>query len=1443
MLLHFSGVQTWLIKQFTEKLSSRLNTEVSINKVAFSFFDKLHLEGVQINDQENDTLLYVDELIATIDYVNINKKEVGLESILLSGCQINSKLDVNRESNFSFILNSFRKKDAKNPFLWSISCQNFELNNVFIKHHNENDKNRQEIKLQDIQFEAQQFVLNPDSLYFEISGLKVSQDDDFKINDMSACFSEKDKVLQIANFNIATDKSFIKDLNLTIDQSHLTAGEKITQANIDLSLGTTQISMADLAHFFPVIQHPGGYLKLSGNISGRLDSIHGKNIHVQRGKETSINCDFYAYGLPNFKQSEYSLILRKSSLELDDLNEIMQSKFVSQNDFLNRILHGVGIIKYDGSFKGSAKDFLAKGVFETNYGRLEGNLSFSPSTNSNIKAKGKLIADNFQLGELLQNKRLGSTNFKGQVNGILSNKNKFIQAQVEGRLDSLTFNNYCYQNINLNGLIKPKLFEGKIAVNDKNIKLKFDGLANANPKNPNFIFNLKLDDANLKELNFMSRYTRAEMALNMNANFSGEDFAHLFGEVNLPSGYFITEYDTLHIDSISVQSSVDSTKKLRLKSNYADYQMNGKYNYSELYKTFRNILHYYLPHIAGYHEEEKTNNDFDFELRIKNLQPILHTFLPSLVVDSGYVVGSINEHKKDVFINGQISSIITPTILLHNTELNVKTSNKIRLKLGINEAYVGRNENPFRIDLNSDLIDNTISNQLSWHSDVDNENFGTLVNQIDFHADSTIILANHRSNFRLNDILWQVSPSNIIFHHSKSISINNFMINNSFQSMYINGIASKQSNDSIQLKLTNIDLKNINPFLPQRHRFDGTMNGELNLYSLLSNMHIVGNFHIDDLMYNHEDLGNIKLESNWNKAKEAINAHLDIEQPQGNLQATGYFEPSADSLHIAANADKISLNFLSPLLSSIFKNIKGYASGHVVFHGKKSKILIDGDLVADQAQLALNALNVNYHFNDTVKFRQDSIIFDKIKIYDDENHSGAINGSLKHTNFNHMVYNLSMLSNDLMIINTTSADNEQFFGKAYGRGNIRITGIGTQVAITGSATTLANTDINFAPMSDEKAEVYNFLSFVNHNTADSTLNFNNLISSVQTKSQLDMKFNFTVTPDAKFKLIFNSKVGDVIQARGKGNLQVNIDQDFNIGMFGKFEATWGDYLFTLQNIFNKRFSIEQGSTIQWSGNPLAANLDIKAIYTLKAPLSDLITDNYSGYDFTQRVPVDCYIILKDQLSNPNISFDIKFPTVEDRIQDELKQYMSTEEDMNRQMLSLLVMGNFYTPEYLQGSYSGMGTSFMGTTTSELLSNQLSNWLSAISDNFDLGINYRPGNDITDDEVELALSTQLFNNRVTINGNISNNVNTTGSTNTNNNSAFVGDFDILVALSKNGKLQLKAYNHSNNNIIYETSPYKQGVGFSYQEDFNTWKEFWQKIKNIFRWKKNKKEINR
>jgi hypothetical protein len=330
-------------------------------------------------------------------------------------------------------------------------------------------------------------------------------------------------------------------------------------------------------------------------------------------------------------------------------------------------------------------------------------------------------------------------------------------------------------------------------------------------------------------------------------------------------------------------------------------------------------------------------------------------------------------------------------------------------------------------------------------------------------------------------------------------------------------------------------------------------------------------------------------------------------------------------------------------------------------------------------------------------------------------------------------------------------------------------------------------------------------------------------------NNFEVDLNIIATPDAKIQMLFNSSIGDAINGQGNGNLRFIYDKESDFYIYGSYMIEKGDYMFVLQNVINKKFKIEQGGTVTWDGDIYGALVDINAVYTLKTSVAELLP--YTNQtESSGRIPVECKINLSKKLFNPTVKFDISFPTADERTKAELQQYFSTQDDINRQMLSLMVMGQFFTPEYLRGRQefqSGTGN-LVGATTSDILSNALSNWLSQISNDFDIGFKYRPGDQVNTNQMEVALSTQIFNNRVTINGNIGNN----SRLQYNTANPVVGEVEVYVKLNKSGKLQLKAYNRANDDLIYDTSLYKQGIGLTFKEEFDS-------LSDLFNFYKSKK----
>jgi hypothetical protein len=436
-----------------------------------------------------------------------------------------------------------------------------------------------------------------------------------------------------------------------------------------------------------------------------------------------------------------------------------------------------------------------------------------------------------------------------------------------------------------------------------------------------------------------------------------------------------------------------------------------------------------------------------------------------------------------------------------------------------------------------------------------------------------------------------------------------------------------------------------------------------------------------------------------------------------------------------------------------------------------------------------------------------------------------VGGTILHKGLKDWNYNVWGTMDRMLVMNTTIKDNGLYYGKAYGTGDLELSGAEGRMEIVVDARTAAGTDIHFPIGGSTEVSPIGFVRFASSDTLGGE-------GPVVDLSGITLDLKVQVTPDARFELIFDPTVGDILSGSGRGNMEMSVSQSGDFSMRGQVEVSDGEYLFTLRNVINKRFQIQPGGRIVWYGDPFDAQLDLAAMYRVRAPLYDIMFEKNEAY--RKRVPVDVVMYLRDKLLNPEIQFNINLPSVDESIRTQVNSVLTTEQEMNRQVFALIVLNRFVQPPaYNTGQGSpGAGGALAGTTTSELLSNQVSNWLSRLSNDFDLGVNYRPGDNITQDELALALSTQLFDERLLLSTNVGVQY---GAQATNSGNTVLGDFQLEYLLTNDGKLRMKAFSVSNDRNLARTDQAltTQGAGVAYREEFDDWDEFWQKVLNIFR----------
>lgn len=1348
----------------------------------------------------------------------------------------NIKKDSVGKYNFWFLVDPKNTKSNKDS--WDINCNNFKITNSKLGYKDITNKKLSDITLAALNFEINNFIFRSDFVDLQLDGLSFIYSNEFQLSNLSTKVRSSERRILLSELNIATTNSQISDAKLEIALENDTLKNyKDTKINLDLK--KSEISLADLASIIPNLKGMDQKAYLSGNISGTLENIKGKNILLATGNNTFIDCNFSLNDISEARNMYIFLDIRNTQLDFNDLSNIKLPAIAKTEKlvFPNQLFEA-GLITYTGNFTGFLNDFVSYGKLQSKMGEINTDIAIIPNDAGTVTFKGELATSNFNAGSLFTNGHIGEISFNGDTYGLFNKVSGSLNGTFEGVISSFEINDYIYKNIVLDGGFFDKRFDGSVSIDDPNLRFDFQGELNLKPKVPQFDFNLFLYNANLKALNIDNYNTISDLSFLMRANFIGNSINNLEGSIKIENGNYRNQNGDLPLSGLSLQNSkAEDSDNLEFFSDFIDLTIKGDYNFRSLKNSIAKILHHEIPAFPAVEEEKSSINNFNYTLVAKDIGKISALFKPELTVTKPFTMeGKINSDIGIFNLSGNIPGINYKNMVFRDISFFAHSDETFISKIKLGEFHTESGLSLYNVAFNAETDANKTTSNLTWNNFHDHTYSGSINTITSFkkiHPEKLpeVTIDIIPSKIYIADSLWRIDRAKIVID-STSLDFQNLKFHKKSQHISANGKISKNKSDKLLFSFNNIRLKQLDKYLQTESKIDGTLNGTIGVSDVYGQTFMSSNASVKDLIFREQMLGNLTVLNEWDNENAKVITILKVEKDKRQLLfVSGYYDPYNDTLSFNAEFDHLSMVILEKVIRYNFSNFHGDAIGQLKIHGKPGKILIDGALNAENAGLTINATQVSYHLSDSVIFSGDSIIFNTIELNDIANNSGIFDGYIVHDNFRNMEYNLTVSTAKILAMNTSPKDNEIFYGKVFAKGNLYIVGHGASVNIDGDATSLFGTDVNISLEYGEDAETYDFIQFVKH---ELFLEKEEEFFKHKQEASFNLNLAIQATPEAKVQIIYNSQIGDVIKAEGEGLMRFAMDKDGNIELFGDYKIDKGDYLFTLQNVINKKLSIGQGSSIVWNGDPYNAIIDINAVYNLKASLYELFVNSPEDIDDSQRIPVNCKILLTEDLVNPTINFDIEFPTADNRMVDKLQQFFNTEEEINRQILSLLVLGQFYTPEYMRGTYEANSANVLGTTASELFSNQLSKWLSQISNDWDIGLNYRPGTQLTNDEIELALSTQMFNDRVSINGNVGNNANPSD----NNSSQLVGDFDLKVKLTDNGKLQLKAYNRSNNNLIYETAPYTQGIGVSIKEEFNSMKELLDKIVSLFRKRKNK-----
>ena len=1441
-----------------EELSDLLNTRVTIGRINIGLLNRIIIDDVLLDDQDEQEMLKVTRLSAKFDIMPFFKGKISISSVQLFGFNINlQKKTPDSPPNFKFVLDAF----ASNDTVKKDNSLDLRINSILIRrgrmaYHVLSEEetpgkfNAKHVQLQNIIANISLKALSKDSINLGIKRLSLDEKvSGFSLKKMSLKLVANSRQTSIDNFAIELPETSLKLDTIHLIYDSLKAFDRFTeQVRFSFRTLPSQITLKDISPFLPALSHFKEPISLDMEVKGTVNQLTCSHLEITAdNRQFRLKGDVALQDLSHPQDAYVFGTLSELTATTRGVGFLVRNLSHDYNG-VPPVLERLGNVSFRGEVSGYFTDIVTYGHLHTDLGGVNMDLKLSSDKSKGLFAySGAVKTTDYKLGKLLANEQLGEITFNLDVHGRHVT-DRLPVVELKGLIASVDYSRYRYENITLDGEYKQGGFNGKVALDDPNGSIYLNGDVNVSSRIPTFNFQAIINKLRPHDLNLTSKYPDTEFSLKLRANFTGGSVDEMIGEINVDSLEFMSPEKQYFMNNMNIRASKQNNEnQLRLTSEFLTASVEGKFQYHTLPASILNIMRKYVPSlILPPKKPIETHNNFQFDIHIYNTDILSTIFdIPLTVYTHSTLKGYFNDPLQRLRVEGYFPRLQYKNNFIESGMILCENpSDHIRARVRLTNL---KKKGAVNLSLDAQAKDDNISTTLNWGNSAAVTYSGQLAAVAKFlrtEGEKPLLKAMVEvkpTDIILNDTLWQIHPSQVVVDSGK-VDVNNFYFSHQDRYVRINGRLSDNPQDSVKVDLKDINMGYVFDIasISDDVNFEGDATGTAYASGVFKKPVMNTRLFIKNFSLNQGRLGDLNIYGEWDNENRGIRLDASIKDISTTpSRVTGIIHPlkPESGLDLNIEANELNLKFLEHYMKSIANDIKGRATGKVHFYGKFKGLNLDGAVMTD-ASMNFDILNTHFAIKDTILLAPTGLTFNNIHISDMEGHSGRMNGYLHFQHFKNLNYRFEIQANNMLVMNTKESTDMPFYGTVYGTGNALLTGNAIQgLDVNVAMTTNRNSIFTYINGSVASATSNQFIKFVDktpRRTIQDSIQIISYYEQLQQKRQeaeeeqkTDIRLNILVdaTPDATMKIIMDPVAGDYISGKGTGNIRTEFYNKGDVKMFGSYQINQGVYKFSLQEVIRKDFVIKNGSTITFNGAPLDANLDIQASYTVNsASLNDLIPEESSSIIQQPNVKVNCIMNLSGILVRPTIKLGIELPNERDEVQTLVRNYISTEEQMNMQILYLLGIGKFYTEDARNNQNSNVMSSVLSST----LSGQLNNALSQVfeTNNWNIGTNLSTGDKgWTDMEVEGILSGQLLNNRLLINGNFGYRDNPMANTN------FVGDFEAEWLINRSGDIRLKAYNETNDRYYTKTNLTTQGVGIMYKKDFNKWSDlfFWNKWK--------------
>ena len=1427
LILKVDAVQTWLGRAFTTYLSSELNAEISIDRVSFRLVKSIVLKGVLVKDLHGDTLIYASEINVAISKFSTKERQLSISNLLLSNGTFNlNRYKGEENDNLNFLIDYFSSTDTSSSAPWALNVKNLVFENMHFRRLNENDTDKvhgvnfSNLDLSSIYGDFNNFHIINDSIFADIDKLRFKEKCGFSINEFSGQAKVSNTEIRVKNLVIHSPNTNIKT-NLVFQFDSFACFDEFTsQVNWTSEFKKSSVSFKDISYFTDDLWGMDDSINIDGNFKGKVNSFKGKNVSIQYGQNTSFKGNIIMNGLPKIEDTFIELSADEIKSTRKDIETIPVPPFTeNKHVVIPENLEPLGIVRFKGRFTGFYNDFVAYGTINTALGLISSDLNLKYDKNKKTTAySGHLSSTKFDAGIIAKVPDLGKVTLSVDVKGSGMRFDN-VNAVLNGKIEAIEFKNYTYRKIDVDGVFAKQLFNGKLSVNEPNVIFDFMGTIDYRKKLPEFNFIADIKHAQLDTLNLFRLSGETVLETSLSTHFKGNRPDNIVGSIEILNTNFRAGKKLYHINTFNLNSETESgIRTVDVISDNLDAHCRGTFEFETIGDAFKEILPRYLPSVILPRKSFKSNQNFTYDIRLKNLNVITENFLPSWdFAPNTTIKGNFNSSQYDFELVLNTPYVRYKNYTMENLSISADADRQ-RMNLTTSALRILGTDSTSLIELPK-ITSIAKNNQVIYTIHLaDKDTFANrarLSGNFNFFSQSKFNFKVDSSYLVIDNQEWKLDSSNFVSIDSSLIIAKNLFFKNERETVSIDGKISKNENDRLNVEMTNFDIKHINTIAKTDKNFlAGIMNGKIHLSDVYHKPQLESDLMISSFRIYGDTIGNMAIHSAYNSEKEVLSTTINAIKGTAkiiDIRGDYFLNKEIDNIEYTIQISNLYLHPIEKYIDDILTNVYGKVSADLKMTGTFKRPMFNGTVDLNKTSVLINYLQTHYSFTTQAKINNNDILIDRLTLTDVNNNEAVLNGMITHKFFHDFRFDVIMHANKFQVLKTTAKDNSLYYGIANGTGYARFYGPLTNMNMDISMSPERGTVVNIPLNSSGDISRSDYIKFIDR-SKDTT-------ATAHTGKQVDLSgvrldMNLDMSQNALINIIFDEKIGDVISGSGTGSLKLDINTAGNFNMYGTYTIEKGDYLFTLQNLINKRFTIDNGSKITWAGDPYEANVDLSATYIVNtSSLYNLLSDS----SYKRRLPVECRLLLTNKLMNPTINYEIKVRGLDPTAESIVRTILNSEQEISKQMFGLLVFNQFIPqtgPGQVGRLDAGAGA---GASASELLSNQVSNWLGQLSKDINIGFNYRAKDTYSSDEVILMLSKSLFNNRLTFEGNVGYYT----AAQSYSNTSVVGDFNAEYKLKEDGRLRVRGFNRSNadNIISYSQSPYTQGIGVFFRKEAN------------------------